>query len=124
MEGRTQEARGDRGLTDAPPQALKDLYDAVEQYLLNLGDDVSKIVNKNYYAFRRLKNFAWVEIHPQTQRVVAYLKVDPDNIELEKSFTRDVRKGHFGTGDLEVTLATPEDVGKARSLFTKSYEAS
>jgi predicted transport protein len=110
---------------DAAPPALKDLYDSVEQYLLNLGDDVTKIVNKNYYAFRRLKNFACIEIHPRTRRVVAYLKVDPSTITLEKDFTRDVRGiGHYGTGELEVTMASGDDVTRAQPLFQASYEAS
>lgn len=112
-------------LHEAAPQALKDLYDSVEQYLLHLGDDVTRIVNKNYYAFRRLKNFACVEVHPRGQRLLVYLKVDPDTVTLEKDFIRDVRKiGHFGTGDLEVTLARPEDLVKALPLFDMSYEAS
>ncbi len=112
-------------LHEAAPQALKDLYGSVEQYLLHLGDDVTKIVNKNYYAFRRLKNFACVEVHPQKQRLLVYLKVDPDTVTLEKDFIRDVRKiGHFGTGDLEVALARPEDLVRAQPLFDMSYEAS
>ena len=110
---------------ESAPQALKDLYDSVEQYLLNLGDDVTRIVNKNYYDFRRLKNFACVEIHPQSKRVVAYVKVDPDTVELEPNFTRDVRKlGHFGTGDLEISLGNTDDLSRAQPLFDKSYEAS
>ncbi len=112
-------------LHEAAPQALKDLYGSVEQYLLHLGDDVTKIVNKNYYAFRRLKNFACVEVHPQKQRLLVYLKVDRDTVTLEKDFIRDVRKiGHFGTGDLEVALARPEDLVRAQPLFDMSYEAS
>jgi predicted transport protein len=110
---------------EAAPAALKDLYDSVEQYLLNLGDDVTKIVNKAYYAFRRLKNFACIEIHPRTRRVVAYLKVDPSTVSLEQGFTRDVRGiGHFGTGELEVTMASGDDVTRAHPLFQASYEAS
>ena len=76
-------------------------------------------------AFRRIKNFACVEVHPQTKKVLAYLKVDPDSVPLEAGFTRDVRTiGHFGTGDLEITIASFEDLERAKSLFITSYEAS
>jgi predicted transport protein len=53
------------------------------------------------------------------------VKVNPDSITLESGFTRDVRQiGHFGTGDLEITIKSDEDFEKAKSLLVKSYEAS
>lgn len=108
----------------ALPQ-LKDLYEALEHYLVNLGDDVTKIVNKNYYAFRRLKNFACVEVHPQSGELLVYVKVNPDNVTLEENFSRDVRSiGHFGTGDLELTLTTSDDLARAQPLLDLSYAAS
>ncbi|MBB3082305.1 DUF5655 domain-containing protein [Geodermatophilus sabuli] len=104
---------------------LKDAYDALEQYLLNLGDDVTKIVNKNYYAFRRLKNFACVEVHPQSGKLLVYVKVNPDEVTLEEKFFRDVRSiGHFGTGDLELSLTNTADVTRAQPLLDLSYAAS
>jgi len=54
-----------------------------------------------------------------------YLKVDPSSIELEDGFTRDVRNvGHFGTGDLEVTMKNHEDLERAKDLIIQSYEGS
>jgi predicted transport protein len=51
--------------------------------------------------------------------------VDPESVSLEKGFTRDVRNiGHFGTGDLEITLKTSADYEKAKALLFSSYEAS
>lgn len=107
------------------PQPLKDLYDALEQYLVNLGDDVSKNVTKAYYAFRRVKNFACVEIHPQAGKLLVYVKVDPATVALEPGFTRDVHHiGHFGTGDLEITLTGVGDVARAETLIQRSYDSS
>jgi predicted transport protein len=112
-------------LHEAASPRLKDAYDSLEQYLVNLGDDVTKIINKNYYAFRRLKNFACVEVHPQSGELLVYVKVDPDGVTLEANFSRDVRSiGHFGTGDLELTLTSPEDVVRAQPFLDKSYTAS
>ena len=112
-------------LHERASQQLKDLYDSLEQYLLHLGDDVTKKVNKDYYAFRRLKNFACVEVHPQSKQLLVYVKVDPDEIELQTGFTRDVRKiGHFGTGDLEISIRAPFDLGRAAPLIQASYEAN
>lgn len=104
---------------------LRDLYEAVAAFCLALGDDVTKKTLKNYFAFRRLKNFACVEVHPQTRNLLVYLKVNPDSITPEKGFSRDVRSiGHFGTGDLELRLRSPEDLQRAQLLIERSYEES
>ena len=106
-------------------QGLKDRFEAVRAYLLALGDDVQEKTLKYYFAFRRIKNFACVEVRPQTGKVLVYLKVNPDRTDLEDGFTRDVRNiGHFGTGDLEVTISTEADIERAKPLFDASYETS
>lgn len=111
-------------LHERAPEELKVLYDSLEQYLLALGDDVTKTIRKNYYAFRRIKNFACVEIHPQTRKLLVYLKVDPEQVDLERGFTRDVSQiGHFGTGNLEVAVGTRESLDRALPLVLASYQA-
>ena len=107
------------------PSSLKDLYGELESFCDNLGDDVTKKTLKFYVAFRRLKNFACVEVHPQTKNLLVYLKVNPDEVALESGFSRNVRSiGHFGTGDLELRVADHEQLEKALPLIQKSYEAS
>jgi len=104
---------------------LTDLYHALRDYLLNLGDDVQEKTLKHYIAYKRIKNFACVEIHPQSQKLYVYLKVNPDEVELKEGFTRDVRQiGHYGTGDLEITIRTISDLEQAESLIFKSYDLS
>jgi predicted transport protein len=104
---------------------LRDVYDELRVFLLALGDDVQAKELKYYCAFKRIKKFACVELHPSVGYLKAYVKVDADEIEIEKGFTRDVREiGHFGTGDLEITIKTRNDIEKARHLFEMSYEAS
>jgi predicted transport protein len=105
--------------------ALRDVYDELRVFLLALGDDVQAKELKYYCAFKRIKNFACVELHPSVGYLKAYVKVNPDEIEIEEDFLRDVRKiGHFGTGDLEITIKSRDDLEKARHLFEMSYEAS
>lgn len=107
------------------PQHLKDLYADLENYLLELGDDVIKKEAKAYYAFRRLKNFACVEVHPHSQNLLVYVKAHLDDVALEPGFTRDVTNiGHFGTGNLEIVIDSGEDIEKAKPLILASYEAN
>ena len=104
---------------------VRDLFEALKAFLVGLGDDVQMKTLKYYFAFKRLKNFACVEIHNKDKAVRVFLKVDPLQIKLEKNFTRDVSNvGHFGTGDLEVVLRTLADFEKAKPLLLQSYEAS
>lgn len=108
----------------APPD-LKALYDDLEEYLLALGEDVSKKVTNNYYAFRRLKNFACVEVHPQSRNLLVYVKADPTSVVPEPGFTRDVSSiGHFGTGNLEIVVDSPDDIERAKPMILASYEAN
>ena len=104
---------------------LRDLFEEIRAFLLALGDDVQAKVLKYYIAFKRIKNFASLEIHPAKGCLTVFVKLDPDKIFLESGFTRDVRKvGHYGTGDLEITIHSREDLEKAKTLFIKSYEIS
>ncbi|MDR0283336.1 MAG: DUF5655 domain-containing protein [Propionibacteriaceae bacterium] len=110
-------------LLDQAPVTLGDLYAELEAFIVALGDDVTKNTLKFYFAFRRLKNFACVEVHPQTKNLLVYLKVVPDTVELVEGFSRDVRNvGHFGTGDLELRITSPADLAKAQPLIQMSYE--
>ena len=104
---------------------LRDLFESVKSYLIALGDDVQIKTLKFYFAFKRIKNFACVEVHPQKGALLVYLKVCPKDIAIEEGFSRDVRNiGHFGTGDLELTIRNEKDFEKAKNLILQSYEMS
>jgi predicted transport protein len=107
------------------PESLKNLFADLDAQLMAFGDDVQKTTRKLYFAYKRLKNFACVEVHPQSRALLVYLKVNPDSVELEPGFSRDVRNiGHFGTGGLEVRLKDSADLAKAEKLLRASYDVS
>jgi len=111
-------------LEQADP-SLQDLFESVRAFLMAFGDDVQMNVLKNYFAFKRLKNFACVEVHAKTKKLLIFVKSEPDSVEIEQGFTRDVRHiGHFGTGDLEITIKSYDDFERAKPMMVKSYEAS
>ena len=113
-----------QSLSDAN-DTLSNLYSDIETHMMGFGDDVVQKELQNYFAFKRIKNFACVEVKPQINVIRLYLKVDPTLVELEDGFTRDVSSvGHFGTGDLEVSVKTYDDFERAKDLIARSYEAS
>ena len=92
---------------------------------MSLSDEVIKKTMQLYIAFRRIKNFACVEIKPQVGVIRVYLKIDPTSIIIKEGFSRDVSNiGHFGTGDLELTIGSYEDLDEAKPLILQSYEGS
>lgn len=120
--------RGVKTVSDHLVQAdkdQKDRFESLKDFLTGLGDDAQMKTLKHYFAFKRIKNFACIEIHTQTKQILVYVKVDPDSITLEKGFTRDMKNiWHFGSGDLEITISSDDDLEKAKDLLIKSYEVS
>lgn len=101
--------------------AIDDLEAALREYLTSLGDDVQEKPLKLYTAYKRIKNF--VCTHRDQRHIRAWVKLSPDSIDLEDGFSRDVRQiGHWGTGDLELSLKTLGDLEKARPLLLRSYD--
>ncbi|MGQ4484239.1 endonuclease NucS domain-containing protein [Streptomyces sp. SAS_281] len=104
--------------------AMSELAQAVDEVLVGLGGNVTRVQRKQYCAYQRLRNFACL-IPPQQVKVVVYLKVAPAAVDLVPGFTRDVTGlGHHGTGDLEVQLRTEGDLERAQELFRLSYAAA
>lgn len=109
-------------LAKAAPQ-LKELYEAVRDHMTDLGDDVQEHILKYYIAFKRLKNFATIQLQTQKNSLLMWLSLDPDGVTLENGFSRDVRGvGHQGTGDLELIIRNLDDLERAKPLIERSFE--
>jgi predicted transport protein len=105
--------------------AMRARFEALREFTLGLGDDVQMKTLQDYFAFTRIRNFACMEAHPVSRKILIYLKLDPTTLAMVPGFTRDVRRiGHFGTGDLEVTVDSDEDVELAQQFITRSYQSA
>ncbi|MDN5611932.1 MAG: DUF5655 domain-containing protein, partial [Staphylococcus equorum] len=90
--------------------------------LLALSDDVQVKELKFYIAFKRIKNFVCIEVLPSQNKILLYIKVNLDSVKLEKGFTRDVTNiGHYGTGNLSITIKDNNDFEKAKPYILESY---
>lgn len=106
-------------------QEITGLYESFEAFALSLGEDVVKNERKNYFAFRRLKNFACVEVHPSSRNLLIYLKLDPDTVDMQEGLIRDVSNiGHFGTGDVELRIKDRSSWQVVEDLARRAYEAN
>ncbi len=106
-------------------ETLSQLFEKFDTFAQALGDDVVKNVRHNYFAYRRLKNFACVEVHPVSGTLLIYVKLDPATVRLEEGFSRDVTHiGHLGTGDLELRLEDDSRWGAVEELVRRAFEAN
>ncbi|MBC6002670.1 DUF91 domain-containing protein [Paeniclostridium sp. NSJ-45] len=102
---------------------LKNRYYILKDFIMSLGDDVQEKKLKNYFGFKRIKNFACVEIHPKSDLVLIYTKANLNDIKLVNGFTRDVTNiGHYGTGNLEIRFTDMKQLDEVQKYILKSYE--
>lgn len=102
------------------PSVLRDLYDSVRSYILSLGDDIVENQLKLYVAFKKINNFICAEVYQS--KILLHLRLKPETVELKNGLIRDVRNiGHFGTGDLEITVKSAEDFEKFKKLLDRAY---
>lgn len=104
---------------------LSGRFFALRDFIVSLGEDVQEKKLKNYFGFKRIKNFACVEIHPKTNTVMVYTKANIGEVEFKDGFTRDVTNiGHFGTGNLEIRFTDMKQFEEVQKYVVNSYEAN
>ena len=87
---------------------------------IHIGDDITENQLKHYVAFKKIKNIVCVEILKNW--LTLYLKLDASTVDYEKGFTRDTTQiGHYGTGNVEVTIRNRADYEKAKALLDRAY---
>jgi predicted transport protein len=105
---------------DGKPPAIVDLAANVREFVLGLDPHMEEAPKKFYVAYRTSQNIACMEV--QKQRLTLFVKVDPDSVKPLPPLARDVRAiGHYGTGDLELSIRNGEDLEQAKSLILQAY---
>jgi predicted transport protein len=93
----------------------------LDEYILNLGDDIQKKELKNYWAYKTIKNFACIVIINK-EKLGVYLSINYEDIPNPKSNVDDVKdKGHWGTGNTVVSVNNDEELEYAKELIKKVY---
>lgn len=104
------------------PETIKEIMLAAQEYILGLDTAIEQTPKKLYVAYRTTQNIVCMEA--QNKKVYLFLKLDPTKVKVEPGFIRNVANiGHYGTGDLEVTLTTMKDLERAKPLIQQAYKA-
>ena len=99
---------------------LKTLYETIKEYILSLGDDITENHLKHYIAFKKIKNVICIEI--QRSKIILRLSLGVNTVQFEEGFSRNTTDiGHFGTGNVEITVINKETWNKAKPYIDRAY---
>lgn len=101
---------------------LREIYYSIRDYILSLGDDVAENQLKLYTAFKKIRNIVCVEVRQKS--ILLYLRLNPEHYQEEQKegLVRDVRNiGHWGTGDLEISLKSADEFERIKYLIDQCY---
>ena len=103
------------------PQVVRDLALQVQEYVTSLDSGIEE-EPKKLIAYKSSKNIVCMEV--QHQKIYLFLKLDPKKVSGPPGLSRDVTSiGHFGTGDLEVTIKSVNDLEATKPYIKMAYEA-
>ena len=106
---------------EGKPANIQDLARSIQEFLLELDPSMEEVPKKFYLAYKISQNIACMEI--QKQRVLLFVKLDPKKVAMTNKIARDVtRIGHYGTGDLELSVRTSQDLDLAKPLLEQAYQ--
>ncbi|HHY12988.1 MAG TPA: hypothetical protein GX529_10215 [Firmicutes bacterium] len=103
------------------PEEIKDLAIALQEFILALDPAMDEAPKKYYIAYRITQNIVCVEV--QMQRLLLYIKLDPKELDSLPPNARDVSDiGHFGTGDLELSVKSEAELAAAKPFVEMAYK--
>ncbi len=106
---------------EGKPAVIAELVMEIQEFILGLDPTIEEAPKKLYIAYRSSQNIACVEV--QHKKILMFLKLDPTQDAVPPGISRDVSKiGHFGTGDLEVTIKTEADLELAKPFIKLAYD--
>ena len=106
------------------PEDLRRLLENTKAYINSLGDEVSVNEAQRYYSYKRLGK-AFAVVIPDRTRVIINLLVDPETVEIDNYFTRDLKdKLSYGSKNLrlQVFVRNDEQFEKAKIDMMQAYK--
>lgn len=98
---------------------LKPILEDLRNFISEIGDDVSEVVLRQYIAYKKIGNFATIDM--TNDKIQIYLNLDPLEIELQNNMRDVTNIGHFGTGNLEIIITSIDEYNKSKALIELAY---
>jgi predicted transport protein len=108
--------------TDGKPGRIVGMARTVDKFVMGLDPSIERSPKKMYVGYKMSKkNIVSMEV--QKSKILLCLRLDPKKVSGLPEITRDVSKiGHYGTGDLEISLSSEDDIETAKPFIRMAYE--
>jgi predicted transport protein len=105
---------------DGKNEDVKDLALTIQDFITGMDSLIQEVPKKNYIAYKSSQNIVCMEV--QNQRIVLFLKLNPKEIADPPKNSRDMTdKGHYGTGDFELSIKTIDDFEASKKYIEMAY---
>jgi len=92
----------------------------LREYIMGIDETVVESPKKFYIAYKVSQNFVCVET--KKSKIILFLKIIPGEIVIPVNGRDVTRIGHYGTGDLEITINNSEEMEKTKEYIKKAFE--
>lgn len=100
---------------------LIELFEEIREYIVNINNSIEETPKRHYIAYKTSQNFTCIEV--QKKKLIIFLKLNPSEIDNLPKQARDVSNiGHFGTGDLEITIKNIDDFNETKYLINEALK--
>lgn len=99
----------------------EELFDSIRKRIINLDPAIREEFKKYYVAYKLDTNF--VDIMPQKSNLKIWINLPFTAIYDPKGLCKDMTNiGHWGNGDIEITMDTKEQIEDILALINQSYK--
>jgi predicted transport protein len=105
---------------EGKPEAVKKLALLAQEFILGLDPAIEESPKKLYVAYKLTQNIVCVQLYKKV--ITLYVKLNPKELGKLPPFARDVTEiGHFGTGDLELSVGSEAEFEVAKQFIALAY---
>ena len=102
------------------PNETRELYQALKERVLALGDNIEVRPRKLYVGFVAGTNF--VDVRPQKSQLKLWINLSKGELDDPKKFARDVSEvGHWGNGDYQIIVESTDEFDYVMTLIKQSF---
>ncbi|MBM4103210.1 MAG: hypothetical protein FJ263_04050 [Planctomycetes bacterium] len=103
------------------PEKIKSLAIMVQEFVQGLDSAIIENPKKFYVGYKTSQNIVCMEV--KTQKIILFVKLNPKTLGQLPKIARDVANiGHYGTGDLEFSIANEADFEVAKQYIEQAYK--
>lgn len=103
------------------PAKIRQLAQTIREFIMDLDQAMEEAPKKFYIAYKISQNIVCMEL--QKQRIILCLKLNPKEVMALPKLSRDVSEiGHYGTGDLELSLHNSDEFESVKYLIESAYQ--